>query len=59
MVAEWSKAPAISSREQGEVGSSPCPAKIPFSDEKILNNSRVEVRVQFISKSNYTAIYYM
>ena len=59
MVAEWSRAPAISTREQGDVGSSPSPIKIPFSDEKFLNNSRVGVRVQFISKSNYTAIYYM
>ena len=33
MVAEWSRAPAISSREKGDVGSSPSPAKIPFSDE--------------------------
>ena len=42
MVAEWSKALVISSREQGDVGLSPYPAKIPFSDENFLNNSRVE-----------------
>ena len=41
MKAEWSRAPAISSREQGDVSSSLCPAKIPFSDEIFLNNSRV------------------
>ena len=41
MVAEWFRAPAISSREEGDVGSSPSPAKIPFSDEFFLNNSRV------------------
>ena len=34
-------APANSSREEGDVGSSPSPAKIPFSDEFFLNNSRV------------------
>ena len=42
MVAEWFRAPVISSREEGDVGSSPSPAKIPFSDEIFLNNSRVE-----------------
>ena len=42
MVAEWSRAPAISSREQGDVGSSPSPVKIPFSDEIFLINSRVK-----------------
>ena len=41
MVAEWSRAPANSSREEGDVGSSPSPAKITFSDEIFLNNSRV------------------
>ena len=41
MVAEWSRAPAIASRKQGDVGLSPCPAKIPFSDENFLNNSIV------------------
>ena len=41
MVAEWFRAPAISSREEGDVGSSPSPAKITFSDEIFLNNSRV------------------
>ena len=41
MVAEWFRAPAISSREEGDVGSSPSPAKIPFSDENFLDNSRV------------------
>ena len=42
MVAEWFRAPAISSREEGDVGLSPGPAKIPFSDEFFLNNSRVQ-----------------
>ena len=42
MVAEWFRAQAISSREEGDVGSSPSLAKIPFSDEIFLNNSRVE-----------------
>ena len=42
MVAEWSRAPAISSREQDDVGLSPSPTKIPFSDENFLNNSRVD-----------------
>ena len=42
MVAEWYRAPAISSREQGDVGSSPSSIKILFSDENFLNNSRVE-----------------
>ena len=41
MVAEWSRALAISSREQGDVGSSPSSIKILFSDENFLNNSRV------------------
>ena len=41
MVAEGSRAPANSSREEGDVGSSPSPAKIAFSDEIFLNNSRV------------------
>ena len=41
MVAEWFRAPAISSRKEGDVGSSPSPTKIPFSDEIFLNNSRV------------------
>ena len=41
MVAEWSSAPAISSCEEGDVGSSPSPDKISFSDEIFLNNSRV------------------
>ena len=41
MVAEWSRAPANSSREEGGVGSSPSPAKITFSDEIFFNNSRV------------------
>ena len=41
MVAEWSRAPAISSREQGDVGLSPSSIKILFSDENFLNNSRV------------------
>ena len=41
-MAEWFRAPAISSREVGDVGSSPSPAKIPFSDEFFLNNSRVD-----------------
>ena len=41
MVAELSRAPAISSRKQGDVGTSPSLAKIPFSDEIFLNNSRV------------------
>ena len=40
-MAEWFRAPAISSREEGDVGLSPSPAKIPFSDEILLNNSRV------------------
>ena len=44
MVAEWSRAPAISSREQGDVGLSPCSAKIPFSDENFLNNSRDHIK---------------
>ena len=43
MVAEWSRAPAIYSHEQGDVGSSPSPAKIIFSDENFLNNSRVGI----------------
>ena len=42
MVAEWSRAPAISSREQGDVGSSPSSIKILFSDEISLDNSRVQ-----------------
>ena len=42
VVAEWSRAPANSSREEGDVGLSPSPAKITFSDEIFLNNSRVE-----------------
>ena len=41
MVVEWSRAPAIFSGEQGDVGLSPSLAKIPFSDEIFLNNSRV------------------
>ena len=41
MVAEWSRAAAISSREQEDVGSSPSSIKILFSDENFLNNSRV------------------
>ena len=41
MVAEWSKAPANSSREEGDVGLSSSPAKLSFSDEIFLNNSRV------------------
>ena len=44
MVAEWSRALAISSREQGDVGSSLSPANIPFSDENFLNNSSVDQR---------------
>ena len=44
MVAEWSRAPANSSREEGYVGLSPSPAKITFSDEIFLNNSRVKCR---------------
>ena len=36
MVAEWFRAPAISSREEGDVSSSPNPAKITFSDEIFL-----------------------
>ena len=43
MVAEWSRAPANSFREEGDVGSSPSPAKITFSDEIFLNNSRVGI----------------
>ena len=43
VVAEWFRAPEISSREEGEVGSSLSRAKIPFSDEIFLNNSRVEI----------------
>ena len=42
MVAEWFRASAITSCEEGDVGSSPSPAKIPFSDEIFLNNSRVD-----------------
>ena len=42
MVAEWSIALAISSCEQGDVGLRPSLAKIPFSDEIFLNNSRVD-----------------
>ena len=45
MVAEWFRAPAISSREVGDVGSSPSPAKIPFSYEFFLNNSRVQTEL--------------
>ena len=41
IVAEWSRAPANSSREEVDVGSSPSPAKITFSDEIFLDNSRV------------------
>ena len=41
MVVEWSRL-AISSREQGDVGLSPSPTKIPFSDENFLNNSRAQ-----------------
>ena len=41
VVAEWSRAPAYSSRVEGDVGLSPSPAKITFSDEIFLNNSRV------------------
>ena len=41
MVAEWSRALAISSCEQGDVGLSPSSIKILFSDENFLNNSRV------------------
>ena len=37
MVAEWFRAPAITSREEGDVG----PSKISFPDEIFLNNSRV------------------
>ena len=37
MVAEWFRATAITSREEGDVG----PSKIPFPDEIFLNNSRV------------------
>ena len=44
MVAEWSRAPANSSREEGDVGSSPSPTKITFSNEIFLNNSRVDQR---------------
>ena len=36
-VAEWFKALAISSRKEGDVGSSPSPAKIHFSDENFLS----------------------
>ena len=42
MLAEWSRAPAISSREQNDVVLSHSPTKIPFSDENFLNNSRVD-----------------
>ena len=42
MVAEWSRAPANFSREEGDVGLSPSPAKITLSDEFFLNNSRVQ-----------------
>ena len=41
MVAQWSRAPVVSSREQGDVGLSPSSIKILFSDENFLNNSRV------------------
>ena len=40
-MAEWSRAPTNSSHEEGDVGSSRSPAKISFSDEIFLNNSRV------------------
>ena len=43
MVAEWSRALANYSHEQGDEGSSPSPAKIIFSDENFLNNSRVGI----------------
>ena len=36
MVAEWSRAPVNTSREEGDVSSSPNPAKITFSDEIFL-----------------------
>ena len=45
MVAEWYRAPAISSREEGDVGLSPSLAKIPFSDKKFLNNRREKLGV--------------
>ena len=38
------RAPAISSRKEGDVGSSPSLAKIPFSDEIFLNNSKVHLK---------------
>ena len=41
-MAEWSRAPTNSSREEGDVGLSPSPAKITLSDEFFLNNSRVQ-----------------
>ena len=44
VVVEWSRAPAISFRKQGDVGLSLSPAKIPFSNEIFLNNSRVDQR---------------
>ena len=43
MVGEWSRAQAIYSHEQGDVSSSPSPAKILFSDENFLDNSRVGI----------------
>ena len=46
MVTEWSRAPANSSREEGDMGSRPSPAKISFSDEFFLNNSRVHGSVE-------------
>ena len=49
MVAEWSRAPANSSREEGYVGSSPSPAKITFSDEIFFNNSRLACSLQLFS----------
>ena len=52
MVAEWFRAPAISSREEGDVGLSPSPAKITFSDEIFFNNSRVSCS-KIITKPEY------
>ena len=53
MVAEWSSAPAISSCEEGDVGSSPSPDKISFSDEIFLNNSRVWPTLSQMSTFNF------
>ena len=46
MVAEWFRAPAITSCEEGDVGLS----KIPFPDEIFLNNSIVYLNRKSIVK---------